>query len=79
MARRINKKDILKKIDCIYLDLVKVKPRTYKERGVWIFVYQHDEKRIFRTHVIYKSSLADMSKEKWIYEGKTFAESIKNG
>lgn len=66
MARRINVKDILRKIDQDGLDLKKV-----KEQKCWVFTYQG------QWWVVPVVSLADMSMERWIYEGKSFVDKVK--
>lgn len=68
MARRVNIKDLLFKINEKGLRLYKfVNPPN----SIWIFEYKG-----YR-HVVRVVSLTDLSRDRWIYEGKAFVASVK--
>lgn len=59
----MNTRQILKKINCPYLELV-------KGDGYWYFVYDEPAREVYETRSVYTMYLNDMTLEQWVEEGK---------
>lgn len=62
-------KQILSKINCPHLDLVRV---TGKEGGYWYFVYDDVPNNVYETESVYVMRLNDMDLNRWVSTGLSF-------